>query len=189
MVAHMLDVTSSAQRRSDCAEIAVINRRSQAKLACPPPDAHTRTIVRATKLTDAATYTSVAVVDYKSEDEPDGASMVLYRKQGEWTMGHLSLPGPSVKTDDTESREESPAVIDRYLTAVRRRQVQGERALADALRANPKARPVYMGGTESLGFYRLDVDRPEPLTFNITTTVTPDGSRRVLDAFLGTRGV
>jgi hypothetical protein len=212
LIEKILHTTAAAKKPADCKEVATINLRSQTKSICPPLDAQGRQASRTTKLTRAATYGTSAVIDYKSKGAPKGASILLYRNsEGQWTIGRWGLLyGETVGTDDADAHERSAKVVDRYLTAVRDRDCKSflkyaaarsedpkvackqefaaMKPLADALRANPTARPAYVDGNEAFGFYRLDLNRPKPVSYTISTTKTADGALRphvVLDSVLG----
>jgi len=215
LVKMMVSVSTSAKNAKDCKPVAKVNRRSAAKTVCPPFDAKSRKVTRSTKLTRAATYGPAAVVDYKSSGAPKGASIVLYRNsRSEWTIGRWGVVGgETIGTDDSDARKESRSVLDDYLAAVRNRDCRRflEVAAAEStdpkvsckrefaatesfgriLKANPGAEPRYIGGNDFLGFYRLDLARPRPLSVTISTVATPEGTltpRIVLDAVSGPAG-
>lgn len=203
LVKTMAGDAATAKSAKDCKFVAAVNRRSPSKTICPPFTDDNRKAIRRTKLVSSATYGSLAaVVDYTSPNARKGASIVLYRNpKGQWTIGRWGLlNGPTVGTDDSEAREGSSEVVDRYLTAVRARDCESflkyaaasssdpkvackqefaaTKPVADTIRADPDATPKYVGGNEAFGFYRLDVSRPKPASYVISTTETPSGALR-----------
>lgn len=189
------------RRKRDCDGIEAVNERSIYDFRCPAlPDVR-RSMARF-EVTDAAAYGTGAVIDYKTLEARDGASMVvLLAPDGRWAISRFGiLADASVGTDDGPSRAGFDEAVDRYLAAVRggdcdayrkaavtsaverRRICSGEfeqtKPLARRLRASGDAQPDYLGGNETFGFYGLTLDRPEPHYFTISVVKAVPGSLR-----------
>ena len=208
MVQRMVTDAAAAKSAKDCAFVARVNRRSSAKLLCPPPTADIRRDTRAMELTGAAIYGTGAVVDYRSRNVRDGALIVLSRnQQGLWSLNRFGLAIPD---GDDEPDSSSREVVDRYLDAVRERDCETffkyavtqapdartackqefpqTRALGVSLQANSDARVRYLGGGKGIDFYALNLASPRPASYTISTATTPEGALRphaVLDAERG----
>lgn len=208
LVQEVVQTSAAAKNAKDCKEVAKVNLRSRTKVVCPPLTKEMRQVSKGTSLLRAATYRSAAVVDYRSPGAKDGASIVLYRNaKGQWILGRWGLSyGATVGTDDGDARDETRAIVDRYLAAVRDRDCAAyakyaatqaaeqdvvcktefpvTRDLAKALDgAEPSIR--YLGGNEDLAFYEVATPAGR---YTVSTVATPKGSLRpfvVLDAVPG----
>jgi hypothetical protein len=209
LVRELTRTAATAKGPKDCKEVAKVNIRSQTKVVCPPLTEDMRRVNQGMRLRRAATYGAAAVVDYTSPGAKDGASVVLYRNpENQWILGRWGLVyGPTVGTDDGDSREETRETVDRYLDAVRqgdcaafnkyavtqaselsrvcKNEFPATRDLAKALKAAPDPAIAYVGGNEDLAFFRVGLGGARAKAYTVSTVATPEGSLRshvVLDA-------
>jgi hypothetical protein len=168
-----------------CGPLNAINGRSVTRLPCPPPKA-LRKSMASFKITGAEEHGTGAVVDYKSGAAKAGAAILLFvdpKKQ--WSISRFGVKtDPAVGTSDRDSRKGFDTTVDGYLKAVRERDCdayfkhaitksqdkptvcKGEFAatgvLAKRMKRDAKARPEYLGGNETYGFYSLETTKPNP---------------------------
>lgn len=210
LAGRIMELLVAAEGGSDCLAVEDVNRRSFARLTCPPePDL--RRSMRKFEVTDSATYGSAAVVDYRSGAVPDGASVVLFAgPDGRWAISRFGLVyGPTVGTSDEQSREGFERAVAGYLRAVRERdcalfrrhaatntagpdgickqELERTAQLRQAIAASDGAKPRYLGGNETLGFYSLTLSKPRPQYFTLSAIKAADGpdAFRALDAAPG----
>jgi hypothetical protein len=186
--------------RKDCEGLDAINARSLYRFQCPSPD-NVRTELAFFKVLDAASFGTGAVVDYKTEQAPRGASMVLFLGPNrEWGLSHFGLiRQDTAESSDADSREGYAEAMNGYLEAVRERDCKGytryAAILADDVKAACKpelkaatrltqllnrnrAKPRYLGGNGTYGFYRLTLSKPTPTHLTFSVIRTPKGSLR-----------
>jgi hypothetical protein len=197
----LADLVAESVTRRECKQLDAINLRSVYRFPCPQPE-NVRADLAFLKVRDAASYGTGAVVDYRSEEAPRGASMVLFLgPDRQWGIGHYNLiTEASAESSDEESREGYAEAIAAYLEAVRERDCKGYtqwaairaddvkaackgelarfKPLTEMLKRNPDDKPEYLGGSETYGFYRLEVDEPRPAYMTFTIFKTPKGSLR-----------
>jgi hypothetical protein len=200
----LANLISETARKRDCKPLDAINARSLYRFPCPSPEP-VRGNFAFLEVLDSATHGTGAVVDYKSEESPRGASMVLYQAPDrEWGISHFGLfTEASAESDDTASRGGYDEAITGYLQAVRerdcdnyteyaamgdvkaedlpaacRRAMPATKRLGATLRANRGTKPIYLGGSDTYGFYRLELEKPKPLYLHFTVFKTPEGTLR-----------
>lgn len=195
------DLVAETAVKEDCKALNAINARSVYRFPCPSPE-DVRSELAFLKVRDAASYGTGALVDYRSEVSPRGATMVLFLgPDRQWGISHygLVIEAPAESSDEP-SRAGYAEAIASYLKAVREQDCKGytqwaailaddvkaackgelERArpLTRVLNRNSRSKPEYLGGSETYGFYRLELDEPSPLYMHFTIFKTPKGSLR-----------
>lgn len=197
-------LVSTSERKRDCKRLNAINARSLYRFPCPLPEP-ARATFAFLKVLDSAAHGTGAVVDYKSEESPDGASMVLFQSpKREWGVSHFGLLSEApAESDDGDSRDGYDKAIAGYLKAVRerncddyteyaamgdieakdlqaacKRAMPATKQMAGQLKANPGAEPQYLGGSETYGFYRLELKKPKPMNLHFSVFKTPEGTLR-----------
>jgi hypothetical protein len=186
--------------RKDCEDLDAINGRSLYRFECPSPDA-VRSELAFLKVRDAATFGTGAVVDYRTEQARQGASMVLFLSPDrEWGLSNFGLIiQDAAESSDEDSREGYAEAMRGYLDAIRERDCKGYTRYAaietDDLKAACKpelaaakrltqllnrnrAEPQYLGGNGTYGFYRLVLSKPAPTYLTFSVIKTPKGSLR-----------
>jgi hypothetical protein len=191
--------------KKDCTELTAINNRSLARLQCPAPKSLSKSMAEF-EVVGAKEYGSGAVVDYKSGEAPDGATITLYvAPDRNWAISRFGIiTEPSTDTDDSDSRKGYDAVVDDYLDAVRERQcgifrkvafvgdAKGQdvcktqfaatKGLAKLLNLNGSTVTLrYVGGNDTFGFYNLESQKPEPNNLTISVMRTDADRYVVLD--------
>jgi hypothetical protein len=197
---------TSAKR---CEELRAIDERSPFDLSCPVGDT-SRQSLRYYKVRNAEAYGTGAIVDYQAAEQRIKASMVLsLTPEGEWSIsryGMLNLPAAG--TSDKTTRAGYADIVDRYLKAVLRRdceefkevavtprlgnepcgiELPQTKWLADLMKADPDAKPRYLGGNATYGFFALETDGPKPSYTTIGAYRAPLAGNRsaVLDPIPG----
>jgi hypothetical protein len=195
--------------KDDCAGIADVNRHSLVQFECPSPRALSKSM-KSFKIVGAEEYGTGAVVDYKSGGVKDGAAILMFvapdRKWGISRFGVVTLP--STRSSDTGSREGYDRTVKAYLAAVRKRDCKAFQAVAfttddregdvcetlfastaelgKRLKKDPSAKPRYLGGNGTYGFYSIETEYPVPTLTNETISVIrTDGASKpylVLDS-------
>lgn len=197
----LADLVAGTVRPKQCKRLNAINARSIYRFPCPSPQP-VRSELGFLKVLDAASYGTGAVVDYKSDQAPRGASMVLFLgPDRQWGISHFGLlRATTAESSDEPSRSGYAQAIAGYLKAVRERdckgytrwaaiqaedvkaackqEIAGAQPLTLMLKRNPASKPEYLGGTETYGFYRLEVTRPKRAALNFSIFKTPKGSLR-----------
>jgi hypothetical protein len=193
-----------------CKALAAVNRRSITRFLCPASE-ETRTSMALFEVLDSATYGTGGLVEYRSK-KTDRATILVYRSEGgEWGISRFGIINdPSVDTSDEENRDGYDETVNGYLTAVRERKCdefakyaavksknrekacatdfKSTEALGKLLSRNPDAKPEYLGGNGTYGFYGLRLDQPKPAYMTISIIKTPKGTLRpfiVLDVAPG----
>jgi hypothetical protein len=188
-VARLLATTRT---KRDCAQLAETMSTSGVSFPCPP-DQGLRQSMAEFKVIDAAAYGTGAIVDFKSGSSMDGAAIIMTVAPGRaWGISQFGVATkPSVGTSDADSRDSYEAALSSYLSALRKRDcpefkevsftASNSKAstcamlfdevapIANALKRNPHAQPVYRGGNATFGFYSLETKTPRPAnrTFGI----------------------
>lgn len=206
------ELLASAKRRGDkaCRELESVTERSIARFGCPPPKSLRRSMA-SFEVTGVAVHGSGAVVDYRSGEAKDGASILMFVDSSRrWSLSKFGLfYERTVGTSDDDSREAFDTAVDGYLTAVRNgncrryadfantassnkqavcdQEFAATAPLARLLRRNRDTTPAYLGGNKRFGFHALELSQPEPRYFTISTITTPAGSI-VLDVAPGHKG-
>jgi hypothetical protein len=181
--------TTTATR--ECAELTAINSRSVTRFPCPPPKT-LRNSMKSFEVVGAEDYGSGGVVDYKSGQVKDGASILLFvGVDRSWALSRFGVvAGKTVGTSDEKSRDGYEGAVDGYLEAIRTRDCDAyfdltyndsapkkavckqafptTKALAKRLKADPAAKPKYEGGNASFGFYSLETQKPKPQNMTIS---------------------
>jgi len=199
---------ATVSAKKDCKQIDDVNRHSFSRLACPPSK-ELAASMESFKLVGVKEYGTGAVVDYRSGKVQDGGAILLFvapdRKWGISRFGILTKP--STGTSDADSRAGYGKAVDAYLKAVRERDCKAFEAvmfttkateksicgrtfaitasLAGRLKDNPSAKPKYLGGNATYGFYSIDTEKPVSKTTTISLVKAPAGAPKpymVLDA-------
>jgi len=197
----LADLVAETFSPKDCKRLNAINARSLYRFPCPAPD-NVRSELGFLKVRDAASFGTGAVVDYRTDQAPQGASMVLFLgPDREWGLGQFGLIiFESAESSDDDNREGYAEAMDGYLEAVRKqdckgytryaailaddvkaackRELAGARRLTGLLNRNPESRPQYLGGSGTYGFYRLELEKPTPTYLTFSVIETPKGSLR-----------
>jgi hypothetical protein len=188
----LLETTST---KKDCAQLEEINARSLTRFPCPP-EKGLRESMATFEVVGTEDYGTGAVVDYKSGNAKDGASIVLFvAPDRSWGIGRFGIvTDPSTGTSDEDSRDGYDEAVELYLDAVRERDCKafkevafitdkkdvcktsfaGTEPLAKRLKADPSAEPSYEGGNETYGFFTLETRKPVPE--NVTISVIRAGA-------------
>ena len=197
----LADLVADTVFRKDCKRLNAINARSVLRFECPSPE-NVRSDLAFLEVRDAASYGTGAIVDYRSQEAPRGASMLLFLNPNrEWGVSHFGLIiEASAESSDEDSRAGYAEAIAGYIEAVREQDCKGYTQYAaiqaddrkaacegELTRANPltqllkrnrDSKPEYLGGSARYGFYGLEVDKPKPAYLNFSIFRTPDGSLR-----------
>jgi hypothetical protein len=190
-ITRMAKLLETAKRKSDCVELELISARSLTRFQCPAPKPLRKSMARF-EVVDAEEYGTSAVVEYKSGEVKDGATIVLFvTPNRSWGVGRFGVIADSpLETDDEESRPGFDAAVNAYLEAVRKRDCAAfidyaevgtksktvvcntsfpsTKPLAKRLKADPTARPKYQGGNAMFGFYTLETRKPKPQNVTIS---------------------
>jgi hypothetical protein len=200
-LAKLLETTTEKRQ---CAQLDDIMQRSYARFPCPPePDL--RASMARFAMVDAEAYGTGAVADYKSGTAKDGAAILMFvGPDRNWGVSRFGMiTPPSVGTSDADSRAGFVSAVDAYLQAVRDRdckayvrsaftdgrkgqevcrgQFVGTEDLAKRMKADPSARPRYMGGNAVYGFFSLETSKPKPESSTISVVKGGSGSDSVYD--------
>jgi hypothetical protein len=196
---------ATAKKKKQCKAVEKINERSIQGLACPAPPKF-RKSMRDLKVTDVGVYGSGAVVDYRSGGAPNGGSATLYvNRDKQWSIGRFGLLyGPTVGSEDGPSRAGFDRTMNSYLKAVHKRNCKQFRRYAAtssdkprqvcddefprtallglALKENKRAKPQYLGGNETIGFYNLRIGGALPAyyTFSVIAVDAPKNKHSFL---------
>ena len=195
----------AADTTAKCGAVSRLTRQSLFRFRCPLPG-KAREAVAGLKVVGSATYGPAAVVDYVSQDTPDGASAVLFAtRQLRWALSRFGLLNePSTESSDTDSRDEFDEAVDGYVSAVREGRcsqydryavnaAEGDREaicadefqktveLGEALGKNPGAEPEYLGGNERFGFYSLTFAKPQSASVIVSVAKGSTGRAAVLN--------
>jgi hypothetical protein len=186
----------TATAQEDCGPVLEVNARSYTRFECPA-DKELRKSLKKFKVVGAQAYGTGGVVDYTSGKVPDGAAIVLFTAPDRgWGIGRFGLiTKPSIRIDDTDSRQGYADAVDEYLTAVREGDCPALRSLtfdtgekeqkgpcklspqakdlAKRLKADAKADPIYEGGNGTFGFYSIETQKPAPAQ-NLTISIIKD---------------
>ncbi len=204
-IKRMARLLATVRSKKDCAELEQINVRSMTRFPCPP-DKELRKSMENFEVVGAADYGTGAVVDYKSGQAPDGATIVLFTSLARnWSVSRFGvLTKPSVGTSDENGRFAYEDAVGDYLDAVRRRDCKAFKeaaftgdsngnvckgvfgatgSLAKRLKENPSAVPRYLGGNNTYGFFSLETQKPEPENSTISV-VRGEDANVVLDVAL-----
>jgi hypothetical protein len=195
------DLVAESVTKRECKQLNAINLRSVYRFPCPAPE-NVRSDLAFLELRDAASYGTGAVVDYKSQESPRGATMLLFLgPDRQWGISHYGLVTDApAESSDEESRDGYAEAIAGYLKAVRERDCKGytqwaailaedvkaackgelerSKLLTKLLRGDPSSKPQYLGGSASYGFYRLEIRKPRRAYMTFTVFTTPKGSLR-----------
>lgn len=197
----LADLIADTTERKDCKPLDAITLRSTYRFECPSPET-VRADMAFFEVTKAVRYGTGAVLEYKSETARQGGTMILFLgPDREWGLSHFKLVTESpADSSDADSRAGYAHATRNYLRAVRERdckrftdyaaiqsptpeaackvELPGTKLLARLLRRNPDSEPVYLGGSEDFGFFRLELERPTPAYVTLTVFKTPEGSLR-----------
>ncbi len=203
-LAKLLETTTD---RRQCAQLDEINNHSFFRFSCPTTKELRRSMA-SFRVVGAEEYGAGAIVDYRSGKVEDGAAIVLFvapdRKWGISRFGVVTKP--STKTSDDDARDGYAETVGKYIAAIRKRDckafeevaftsdLKGKdicklafariKDFAEQVRRDPNARPKYIGGNESYGFFAVDTERPEEgSTISVVRSV--GDSFKVLDAAPG----
>jgi hypothetical protein len=202
----LAELLVKARAPQDCAPLRKIESRSFFQFQCPTSKQVRRSMAEFEVL-EADNYGAGAVVDYKSGRAGDGASMVLFLSSNRlWSLTRFGIIAKeSVGSDDSDNRAGFRKAVDGYLGAVRRRKCKDymeyaltssdqstcrvqfpvTKPLGDALKANPKTEPEYLGGNGTFGFFGVETRKPKPAYRTISVIKTAPGSLQpylVMDA-------
>jgi len=208
-VERLAKLLETASAKSDCAEIEDINLHSLTRFSCPPSKQLSKSMA-SFEVVDFEEYGTGAVVDYRSGEVEDGAAVLLFvAPDRRWGISRFGIvTEPSTKTSDEDSREGYAETVDAYLKAVRERDCEAytevvytdasgdavcdgvfttTEELATGLQKDRSAKPRYLGGNATFGFYSIETEWPVPTLNNTTVSVikAADGSPKpymVLDA-------
>jgi hypothetical protein len=193
-------------RKRDCAQLDDFASRSFVRFECPSPKAFRRSMA-SFKVAGTAEYGTGAVVDYKSGQAKDGASILLFAgPDRKWGISRFGIIGePTVGTEDEASRAGYEKALKGYLEAVESRDCDAyfgyiapfgktkkeickqsfpsTASLAKKLKANASAEPQYRGGNARFGFYTLETSKPKPenVTISIVKATAKSDSYAILD--------
>lgn len=200
-VKRLARIVADAREPDDCEPLQPIQRRASVSLTCPG-DRRLRRSMAKLQVTGVEIHGTAAVVDYTSGALEDGGSVVFLRDpEGRWGIARFGLVYErTVGTSDEDVRPAFDATVDAYLRAVRDRDCDLYRKhagldsvdvrtvcerdfartapLARALKANPDARPAYLGGNGAFGFYGLSFDDPRPRYTTLFVARSAPGSLR-----------
>lgn len=191
---------ATARAKKDCAEIEAVSSRSHARFRCPSP----RTLAKSMEsfeLIAAEEFGTGAVVDYRSGEVRDGASITLFvGPDRNWGIGRFGvIAGRTVGTSDEATRDGYERAVDDYLAAARDRDCRayaeavftgqasrsevcesvrsGVGGLTKLLESNPAVRATYAGGNGTFGFFNLETEKPEPTNATISVMRVDEGGR------------
>lgn len=193
----MGNLLATTSAKKDCPQLEEINQRSYVRFPCPPSK-DLRTSMSKFKVVGAAEYGTGAVVDYRSGKIKDGATVLLYvAPDRNWGISRFGvITEPSTKSSDDESRDGYQETVDDYLAAVRERDCKafrevayispdvkdgevcgklfaGTKELAERMKLQPDAKPVYQGGNDTYGFFSFETIETDD---NSTISVVRSGS-------------
>lgn len=197
-LAHLI---ADTLRPKGCKRLNAINARSTYRFECPSPD-NVRNEFAFLRVRHAASFGTGAVVDYTTEQATRGASMLLFLGPDlQWGISHYNmLIEEGAESSDDGNREGYDEAMAGYLEAVRKQDCKGytryaailsddeqaackgelarSRRLTRLLNRNRAARPQYLGGNATYGFYRLELPVPTPTNLTFSVIEMPKGSLR-----------
>ncbi len=206
-IRRMANLLATTTAQKDCAQLEEISQRSYYRFPCPPAR-ELRSSMKEFEVVGAAEYGTGGVIDYRSGKVKKGATVVLYvAPDRNWGVSKFGvLTKPSTKSSDDDSRDGYQEAVEDYLAAVRQRDCKafqdvayvspeikpgeicsevfaGTKKLAERMKAQPGAKPVYEGGNGTYGFFSFETpDTDENSTISVVRSRSGDNaSYTVLD--------
>ena len=206
-LAELAKRTQTALTTENCPGLDQVNVKDEAAitLGCPTTDDKAAEAYEGFTVKGGAEYGSGAVVDYTDKEAPNGGTLIAtLGPSGRWSYLANERTGEPTIGTQPENREPMETVLnDHFIPAVRDRdcdeffkyavtRLQDPQAackeefplyqgLTDALKADPDARPVWLGGNKRLGFFALQTDKPKPEYRTLVVSKTgPDANQPFL---------
>jgi len=179
-----------------------VNKPTQGgiEIACPAEVAKVGKAYAGYQTRGAESYGSGALIDYESAEAPDGGTWELsLGGDGTWVIDAGKITEERTVGTEFEKREDFDRVLDRFLGAVSegdcdsffkysetytedKREACKEElplydALATALKADPDAKPFFIGGNGRYAFYGLETTKPRPVYRTVTVQETSAGAK------------
>lgn len=168
-------------------------------IVCPADDPKVAKASADYETTGAESYGSAAVIDYTSAEAPQGGTWELsLGSDGTWVIDAGSITRTETVGSELDDRAAFESVLERFLDSVRRDDCDGffkyavtasqdkpvacrdelpvYDALATALKADPEAKPFFIGGNARYAFFGLETDKPKPAYRTVTVVKSAEGA-------------